>query len=130
MKFITDKELVKIKIRDNSEKFVNLKKFCPEIIVNIDPESRMLQRLKKDECYVRVGVAERLCSAQKSLFSGLHLMVWDCYRTIEAQKKMHENFVRQLRRKHPEWSKKKILSFAALFMANPDKITLHSTGGA
>jgi D-alanyl-D-alanine dipeptidase len=130
MKFISDEKLVKVSARENSEEFVSVKKFCPEIIVSVDPESRALQHLKKGECYVRIGVAKRLSSAQKSLPHGFHLMLWDGYRSIEAQRKMHDNFVRRLRKKHPEWSGRKILSFADLYIANPDKITLHSTGGA
>jgi len=129
MRFITDEELVKIKIRDNSEKFVNLREFCPGIMVRLELESRALQHLKKDECYVRKTVAIKLCAAQKTLQKGLKLLVLDGYRSIEAQRKMHEHFCRQLKRRHPKWSEKKILSFADLFVANPDKITLHSTGG-
>jgi len=130
MKFISDEKLIKVQIRDNSEKFVSVKKFCPDIIINIDPESRTLQHMKKDECYVRIGVAKRLSSAQKSLPAGLYLMLWDGYRSIEAQRKMYNNFFGQLKKKHPKWSKKRMLFFADLFVANPDKITLHSTGGA
>ncbi|MCX6711244.1 MAG: D-alanyl-D-alanine carboxypeptidase family protein [Candidatus Woesearchaeota archaeon] len=129
MKIISDEKLIKVQMRDNSEKFVNLRKFCPGIMVRLELESRALQHLKKDECYVRKTVAIKLCHAQKTLQKGLKLMVLDGYRSIEAQRKMHKHFCRQLKRRHPGWNRKKILSFADLFVANPDKITLHSTGG-
>jgi D-alanyl-D-alanine dipeptidase len=127
---IPDEKLALIKVRDNREKLVNLKKLCPEIIVRMDHEAVKLEGFKSDECYVREGVAKRLCAAAKSLPDGIKLVVTDGYRTIEAQRRMHMRLVRNLKRKHPDWSEEKVIATADLYVANPDEIVLHPTGGA
>ncbi|MEM0231233.1 MAG: M15 family metallopeptidase [Candidatus Woesearchaeota archaeon] len=130
IRFIPDEKLARIKIVDNGEKLVALKSVCPHILIRIDPESRMLQNFKRDECYVRVSVAKKLCRVAKMLPEGIKLVVLDGYRSIEAQRRMHDNLLRKLRKKHPNWSEKKLLRITDMYIANPDKITFHSTGGA
>lgn len=126
---IPDGELMKIKAGSNSEELTSVRKACPGVVINIDPESRQLQHLGKDECYLRKGVAERLRSASQSLPSGVHLMIWDAYRSVAAQEEMHARYVGELRVKHPFWSGAQIMELADKFIANPRKICLHATGG-
>jgi hypothetical protein len=93
MKLIPNEKILKIPIKDNGEKLVNLKEFCHEIIINIHPKSRRIQRLPKDTCYVRESVAKRLCKAQKSLPKDYHLMVWEGHRPLKVQEKMYSDFI-------------------------------------
>jgi D-alanyl-D-alanine dipeptidase len=126
---IPDGELMKIKTRRNSEELTSVKNTCPGVVINIDPESRQLQHLGKDECYLRKGVAERLRSASQSLPSGVRLMIWDAYRSVAAREKMHARYVGELTVEHPFWSEARIMELADKFIANPRKICLHATGG-
>lgn len=126
---IPDGELMKIKARRNPEELTSVRKACPGVVINIDPESRQLQHLGKDECYLRKGVAERLRSANQSLPSGIRLMIWDAYRSVAAQEEMHARYVGELRVEHPFWSEAQIMELADKFIANPRKICLHATGG-
>lgn len=45
MKIISDKVLVKIQVKDNGERLVNIKSVSLEIIINIDSESQKIENL-------------------------------------------------------------------------------------
>lgn len=130
MRLIPDEDIIKIPIKDNGEKLVNLKDFCPEIIINIEPQSRRMQRLPKDTCYVRENVAKKLCKVQKQLPKDYHLMVWDGHRPLKVQKKVYSDFYNKLKKKNPKWTKEKLKRETEKYVAPIEIVPPHSTGGA
>ena len=130
MKLILDEEIIKIPIKDNAEKLVNLKDFCPEIIISIDPKSRKIQQLPKDTCYIRESVTKRLCKAQRFLPKDYHLMIWEGHRPLKVQKNMYSDLYNKLKNKHPNCTKEKLKQETDKFVAPIEIVPPHSTGGA
>jgi len=97
--------LLKIPIKDNGEELVILKDFCSKIIINIHPQSRKIQQLLKDECYLRQSAAKRICKAQKSLPKGYKFMIWEAHRPLQVQKQMYIKYYNEVKESHPTWSK-------------------------
>ena len=129
MKVVSNKELRKIPVYENGEKLVNLKDFSKKILIDIDPMSRKMQKLKKGVCYVREGVAKRLVKAQKRLPRGCHLKIEWAYHNIEVQRKVYLGVRKSLKRKNPSWSEKKLIKETELMVAPPD-IAPHVIGAA
>ncbi len=129
MRIIPDKLIIKIPINDNGEALVNLKKYCLEIIINIDPQSKKIQQLPKNTCYVRKSVAEKLCKAQNFLPKNYYLMIWEGHRQLKVQKKMYSDLYNKLKKEHSNWTKEKIKKETDKFIAPIEIIPPHSTGG-
>jgi len=129
IKIIPDELLIKIPVKDNNEKLVNLRKYCPEIIINIDPQSKRIQQLSKNTCYIRKSVALKLCKAQKLLPVDYYLMIWEAHRPLKVQKKMYSDLYNKLKKKHYNWTKEKIKQETDKFVAPIEIIPPHSTGG-
>lgn len=130
MKFISDEEIIKIPIKDNKEGLVNAGDYCKGISINLDPQSKKLQKLDNNICYIREGVAKKLFKAQSFLPKKYKLMIWDGYRSSEVQKKMFLELCNKIKKKNPEWTKEKIKKKASEFVADPEVFSPHLTGGA
>ena len=130
MKTISDTYLMKIPVRDNGEKLVNLKTFCPGIKINIDPKSQKVQKLPIGSCYARVGVVKRLNKAQKLLTKDHKLMIWSAHREIKIQKKLYKDQYEIIRKANPAWTESKLKKEADRYVAPIEIIPPHTTGGA
>lgn len=130
MKIISDKVLVKIQVKDNGERLVNIKSVSLEIIINIDPKSQKIENLSRNICYVRAGVAKRLNKAQKLLPNGYCLMIWSGHRSLKIQKKLYLDQYIKFKKKYPKWSEEKIKIETDKFVAPVEIIPPHTTGGA
>lgn len=117
MAAIPDKTLVKIPVKDNGEKLINLKAACPAIKT-------------KGICRLRKGAAKRLCMAQKNLPKNHFFFVREGYRSLRCQKKMYFALYKKLKKKHPHWPEEKIKKGTDKFVAPVEIIPPHSTGGA
>lgn len=120
--------LKKIKIRDNGEPLVDLKKICPQIIIGLEK-----RRLKKEKSvFPRKTVARMLKNAQKFLPTDYKFKILDAWRPFKEQKRYYFNFYRRLKKKHPQWSKAQLRKETNKWVFPPDAGTppWHTTGGA
>jgi D-alanyl-D-alanine dipeptidase len=127
--FISDEVLMSLPVAGSKERMVNIADACPNVVINLDPESRQLQHLGEKECYVREDIAKRLNKVASFLPKHVHLMIWDGYRSLVAQGKMHERIRGEIKAQHPNWNDAQLNEETDKFIANPEKISLHATGG-
>lgn len=127
---ISDKVLLTIPIKDNKEKLVNIKKVCTEIQIAIDPQSKRMQRLPENTCYMREGVARRLKKVQAALPKGYCLELRDGHRPLRIQKKIYDDYYIKLKKVHPDWPHEKVKGMTDTFVAPVEIVPPHSTGGA
>ncbi len=129
-KLISDKKLIKILIKDNGEFLVNLCDFNKEIFIDIEEVSKTMQKLKKNECFLRKSVALMLNRAQNYLPHGFKFKVIDGYRPMSAQKIIYRQIFEDIENKNPDWSIEKVEKEANKWVANPKIVPFHTTGGA
>lgn len=130
MKIISDKVLVKIRVKDNGENLVNIKSVFPEAVINIDPKSQRIENLPQGTCYVRDGVVRRLKKAQELLPYGYRLMIWSGHRSLKIQRKLYSDQYIKFKKKYPKWLEEKIKIETDKFVAPVEIIPPHTTGGA
>ena len=80
--------------------------------------------------YVRESVAAKLLLAQKSLPSGLAFYFSEGHRPITLQKQMFDDYCAHLAAAHPDWDTARLTQEATKFIAMPQDVPPHSTGGA
>ncbi len=121
-------ELNKIKIEDNGEPLVDLKKYCPHIAFNSEPDFWGEPRL----FYARRTVADMLNKAQSFLPKGYKLYITGVYPTLEKQRKIYQRVYRRFKRAHPHWPQHILRRQTNRFVHPPDVPTPpgHCTGGA
>ena len=131
MKLIPDKEIIKIPIKDNGEKLIYIKDFCPEIAIKLAPYiKKESKKIRKDAIFIRESVAKRLRVAQNNLPKGYRLMLRCGYRALSIQKKMYNRMYNKLKKKNPQWNKEKLKDETSKLIAPIDIVPPHSTGGA
>jgi D-alanyl-D-alanine dipeptidase len=79
---------------------------------------------------VRNGVLEKLIEAHKYLPAGINFLVIESFRPLSIQARDFSEYSDELKKSHPEWDKEKIYSEASKYVAPPEIIPPHSTGGA
>jgi D-alanyl-D-alanine dipeptidase len=126
-KFYSDDFLFKnIRSKDNHEKLVYILKYTKKAkIRNLN-----VLKKKKEKVFVREKVAKMLREAEKLLPKEYHFIIYDGYRNYKTQKKYFDNYLRLLKRKNPDLDKIKLFLEAEKYVANPDKVAPHMTGGA
>jgi D-alanyl-D-alanine dipeptidase len=130
-KLIPDEELVKIPVKDNSEKLIYIKDMCPRMIIRLGAYIKKDGKKScKDACLVRETVAQKLNLAQTFLPKGYRLMLRCGYRSLSLQKKRYEWMLNQLKKTHPDWSMEKLNMETSKCVAPLNIIPPHSTGGA
>lgn len=84
--------------------------------------------------FVRQTVADRLMDAQKELPFSYYFVVFDAYRTLEAQNSLFNYFYNQLADKYPDrgrdWLLEESQKFVSLPSKDAEKPSPHNTGGA
>lgn len=131
MKLIPDKELIKITIKDNGEKLVYIKDFCPEIVIRLGKYIKKEgKKFIKDSCFVRESVAKKLEVAQKHLPKGYRLMLRCGHRALTIQKKRYNWMYSKIKKKCPDWNKEKLKKETSKCIVPIDIVPPHSTGGA
>lgn len=125
-KLISDPDVLKILIQENGDSLVDVHDF-PELIVDDrkrkNKDSKSVSRLRK-------SVVEKLIAAQSSLPQGIKLLVIEGHRPLTVQKEYFDGYSKELSSLHPDWDAKKIYDEASKYVAPPDIIPPHSTGGA
>ncbi|HOZ56530.1 MAG: D-alanyl-D-alanine dipeptidase [Parcubacteria group bacterium ADurb.Bin316] len=131
MKIISDERLLKVPIKDNGEKLVDIKKYCPKVIVR--PGAYIKKEGEKyffKAAFVREGVAKRILVAQDLLPEGYKIILRCGYRPLSLQKKRYLWMYNKLKKKNSDWSKNKLAEETSKCVAPPDIVPPHSTGGA
>jgi len=122
------KALKKIKVKDNREPLVDLKKFCPEIIIGLEK-----RRLKKEKSiFVRKTVAQMLKKAQRFLPRGYKFKVFDGWRPLKEQKRCYFRVFKKLEKENPQWPLSRLKREVNKWVFPPSiKVDpWHTTGGA
>ncbi|MDP9249044.1 MAG: hypothetical protein M3M85_00840 [bacterium] len=83
--------------------------------------------------YLRLGVAEKLASIQKTFNGKFRFKIWDGFRPREVQNNIYQKFWKDSKIKHPDWSDPELTQEVGLYITiatNLNRIPPHSTGGA
>ncbi len=139
-----------IPIRENGELLISLGPFSDyhEIFTNSiyfgertdSPYSTDPLKAEEPLCgslltmFVREGVAKQLSEAQQLLPAGLHLIVFDTYRTLEVQQSLFDKYLGELKKQNPNWGQEQLLAetqkYVSIPSEDPNKPSPHNTGGA
>jgi D-alanyl-D-alanine dipeptidase len=121
---IADPRVLAMTIADNSERLVDLRKAAPLVV----------DQRKGGESsayfYCRQGILERLMEAQRLLPKGFRLMIVEAYRSPDLQRKYFNEYLSELTVAHPSWTADQLTTEATKFVAPPDWVPPHCTGGA
>lgn len=79
---------------------------------------------------VREGVANKLLDAAKTLPHGINFFFSEGHRPISLQRKMFIEYHTHLANKNPSWDEDKLNMEATKYIASPEDVPPHSTGGA
>lgn len=120
---ISAPEVLKIPIEENGEDMVTL--FGHSEIV-IDTRKQGPGEYFK----VRKTVLEKLLEAWKSLPPELRFLVVESFRPLSIQTRYFSGYSEELKKIHAEWSNERIYMEASKFVAPPEIVPPHSTGGA
>lgn len=115
-------------IRECDEPLVDLKKICPQLVIDINPH-----RMKKEKtAYLRETVAKMLRDAYRLLPPDMTFIIGDAWRPQYVQKQIWADFIKRFSRKHPNWAddrvKKEVSKYVAA--ARGKYASGHMTGGA
>lgn len=84
--------------------------------------------------FVRKEVAQQLKKAQSLLPEGMHLVVFDAYRTLEVQQSLYDNYFNVLKKLHPAWNNDQLSAetqkYVSLPSTDPTRPSPHNTGGS
>jgi D-alanyl-D-alanine dipeptidase len=110
-----------VPIVDAGESLVDLREFCPHVVLN-------------PGClpFLRETVARMVNEVQERLPEGHTLALGTALRTLDMQRGIREGFTKDMTEKHPEWSKATLARMLNRMVAPPDDISPppHTTGGA
>jgi D-alanyl-D-alanine dipeptidase len=84
--------------------------------------------------FVRQEIAAKLLQADKQLPNNYRLVIFDAYRTLEAQKSLYDQYFNSVKQLHPDISdedaSKETQKMVSLPSTDPAKPSPHNTGGA
>lgn len=124
----TDSRVSAIRTIDCREPLVALSEACPTVC--LDTSSKNAAWLGYDPDFrLRIGVAERLNAAQQRLPSGYTLLLKECFRRIEVQRRFYEDYLAELRVEYPDANDDEIAIEASKYVA-PPWMSGHPTGSA
>lgn len=119
---------MQIKIEDNKEPLVDIKKYCPGIVIDIDAHRMRIEKT----VYLRLTVAKMLHKAQKALPEGMNLIIGDAWRPAFIQAQIYFWFISTFSNRYPNWSRKQVIreieNFVSLWKGKG--ASGHMTGGA
>ena len=78
----------------------------------------------------RAGVAERLRRAQEACPPSVKLLVVEAFRTLALQRHYFERDLERVAEQYPDWDEQAVYEFTARYVAPPDIVPPHCTGGA
>ena len=124
MLLISDPNVLRVLIQESGEELVDLRTvkelFCDKRKASVSRSSLS----------VRISVAEKLITAQQNLPNGARLLIIEGHRPLTLQKEYFEEYSNELKGLHPEWNSDKVYQEASKYVAPPETVPPHSTGGA
>lgn len=128
---ITDPRVLAIPIRDTGDSWVDLTK---QNTIAYGPSPEIPNN--HDYTYLRKTVYEKLVDAQHHLPKGLHVCLYEGYRSLALQKALFDKQFSAVKKRHPDWSPyqlfietTKLVSPVVNLDGSPNSPP-HSTGGA
>ncbi len=125
---ISDPKVLSIPIKETNEPLVDLLKEKSKI--RCDNSQKNLTSVTPDFSKARREVFKKLLHAQDSLPESIYLFIKEAFRPIEYQKKIFNHYKNKLRKQFSYLDEEKLYIEASKFIAPPDIIPPHSTGGA
>lgn len=121
---ISDPNILQVSIQENGDPLVDLRGFL-EVFVDT-------RKSKVSHSYfkLRKSVVAKLLEARKYLPGGIFFLVIEGHRPILLQKKYFDKYSGRLRGLHKDWKKERIYQEASKYVAPPELVPPHSTGGA
>lgn len=116
-----------VPIKDNGEPLVDLLNYL-EIMV--DKTQKYIWEREESFSMVREGVAKKLLQAQEYLPKGIKFKIVEGYRSPKIQQEIFKWQKKEFKKQNPEWSEDKLQIETSKFIAPPENIPPHSTGGA
>src|SRR5215212_4400247 len=123
---VDDPRVLAVPIRECGEPLVDLCEY-PLLATKSHPKARSEAETR---LHCREGVAQRLLRADARLPEGIRLLIVECHRPLELQDAYWEDQLESLRERHPFLSKDTPSTENAKFVAPPEIVPPHSTGGA
>jgi zinc D-Ala-D-Ala dipeptidase len=123
---VDDPRVLAIPIRECGEPLVDLCEY-PLLTTTSHPKARSEAETR---LHCREGVAQRLLRADARLPEGIRLLIVECHRPLELQDAYWKDQLESLRERHPDWPEDKLATENAKFVAPPEIVPPHSTGGA
>lgn len=121
---ISDPRVLQTSVQENNDPLVDIRTF-PELRVDTR-ENEMSNSYFK----LRKAVVAKLLEATKYLPRGIHFLVIEGHRPLSSQKKYFAEYSGKLSDLHPDWDKQRIYQETSKYIAPPEIIPPHSTGGA
>ncbi|GAA1890030.1 M15 family metallopeptidase [Asanoa iriomotensis] len=122
MILISDPRVAAVPLGDNGEPLVDLRT-VPELSVDA-----RLADSRGAFARIREGALDRLLAAQRSLPSGLRLLVVEAYRPLRLQRTYFDDYRAELRSLYPAWDESRVYLEASKYVSPPE-VAPHSTGG-
>jgi len=123
---VDDPRVLAVPIRECGEPLVDLRGY-PLHVTTRHPKARSEA---ETQLHCRESVAQRLLRADARLPEGVRLLIVECHRPLELQDAYWEDQLKSLRERHPDWPEDKLATENAKFVAPPEIVPPHSTGGA
>ena len=118
-----------ISVEDNGDPMVDLSAY--DFV--LDPKYYEWEFSDTPQLWARKTVADKLAKIQYQVLNGKRFKIWDPWRSRTVQRKLYEAYWTEVKGKNPEWSEDQIRNQVSTYLSepdNPDKLPLHSTGGA
>lgn len=120
---ISDSKIQSVKVQECNEPLVDLRelgfKIRPHHIVHYEGNT-----------LVRKSVADKLIAAKAYLPKGMEFYFSEGLRPLTVQKQIYDEHYQHLAKTNPTWDKSKLREETAKFVAPPEDVPPHSTGGA
>jgi D-alanyl-D-alanine dipeptidase len=129
---VLNKELESVKILDNGERMLSLKKYLSPEIFTHDLSDLKIEADNERRLYLRKTIVEKLNDGQKKLPKGLHLTIRDAFRPEDVVWKLYDRYMAMLKEREPGISEREADIKIRNIIAMPDDLVPpgHSTGGA
>ena len=121
---ISDPKVLQIPIQENGDPLVDIRDYS-EILVDTRKSKASSSYFK-----LRKSTVAKLLEAKKYLPQGIRFLVIEGHRPLSLQKEYFDEYSEELSGLHPDWDKKRIYQEASKYVAPPEIIPPHSTGGA
>jgi len=121
---ISNPRVLQIPIKDNNDPLVDIREY-PQFKVDT-------RKSKSSDSYfkLRSSIVSMLLKANQFLPDGIKFLIIEGYRPLSLQTRYFNNYSAKLKQTHPDWDDEQVYREASKYVAPPDVIPPHTTGGA